>query len=252
LIAPAVLTFIAAITPLAAQTKPVAPAAPAAPTAKASAAIHVDLAKEKEGGEPSRFLAVVGDWSIVADHEKKVLLVDGRQWKRGQPAGGLADKARTIYGSRHEEFIDNVKAFAYFPYAVAQDVDDFHDGEIAVRFQILGGGLDQCAGILFNLKPNGDYLAVRFNGKEDNLVLWTFDKGKRSFVKKGAKDVHIPYKEWHAIKIAVHGTQLEGWLDGEHLLDYTLAAPVSGKVGVWSKTDSISEFADYVVTPAGR
>ena len=32
--------------------------------------------------------------------------------------------------------------------------------------------------------------------------------------------------------------------------DGTLAAPVSGKVGVWSKTDSISEFADYTVTPA--
>ena len=29
-------------------------------------------------------------------------------------------------------------------------------------------------------------------------------------------------------------------------------APVSGKVGVWSKTDSISEFADYAVTPAGK
>jgi hypothetical protein len=29
----------------------------------------------------------------------------------------------------------------------------------------------------------------------------------------------------------------------------TLAAPVSGKVGTWSKTDSISEFADYTVKP---
>jgi hypothetical protein len=249
LIVPATLIVFLAW-PLAAQTKPAPVSAAKASAAKAPAPIQVDLSKETEGGEPSRFLAVVGDWSIATDAGKKVLLVDGRQWKRGQPAGGLADKARTIYGSRHEEFIDNVKAFAYFPYAVAQGVDDFHDGEISVRFQILGGSLDQCAGILFNLKPNGDYLAVRFNGKEDNLVLWTFDKGKRSFVKKGVKDVHIPYKEWHSIKIAVHGMQLEGWLDGEHLLDYTLAAPVSGKVGVWSKTDSISEFADYVVTPS--
>ncbi|HKI06131.1 MAG TPA: hypothetical protein VKK31_29395 [Thermoanaerobaculia bacterium] len=214
--------------------------------------VRVDLTKEKEGAEPTRFLSVVGDWSIATDEGKKVLLVDGRQWKKGQPAGGLADKARAIYGSRHEEFIDNVKAFAYFPYAVATGVDDFHDGEISMRFKLIGGALDQCAGILFNLKPNGDYLAVRFNGKEDNLVLWTFDKGKRSFVKKGVKDVHIPFKEWHTMKIAVHGTQLEGYLDGEKLLDYTLAAPVSGKVGVWSKTDSISEVDDYVVTPAAR
>jgi len=217
--------------------------------APAPAVVHVDLAGERVGGEPTRFLSVVGDWSIVTDGSEKVLLVDGRQWKKGQPAGGLADKARAIYGSRHEEFIDNVKAFAYFPYAVAKEIDDFHDGEISVRFKLLGGALDQCAGILFNLKPNGDYLAVRFNGKEDNLVLWTFDKGKRSFVKKGVKDVHIPFKEWHTMKIAVHGTQLEGYLDGEKLLDYTLAAPVAGKVGVWSKTDSISELADFTVKP---
>ena len=224
----------------------------AAAAAAAPKTVSVDLSKEKENAEPTRFLAVVGDWSIVTDAGKKALLVDGRAWKNGQPAGGLADKARSIYGARHEEFIDNVKAFAYFPYAVANDVEDFQNGEISLRFKLLGGALDQCAGILFNLKPNGDYLAVRFNGKEDNLVLWTFDKGKRSFVKKGTKDVRIPYKEWHTMKIAVHGTQLEGWLDGEHLLDYTLPAPVSGKVGVWSKTDSISEFSDYVVTPAAK
>jgi hypothetical protein len=229
------------LTPVAAQKAAPKPAKPAV--------TKVDLAGEKVGAEPTRFLSVVGDWSITTDEGKKVLLVDGREWKKGQPAGGLADKARAIYGSRHEEFIDNVKAFAYFPYAVAAGVDDFHDGEISMRFKLIGGALDQCAGILFNLKSNGDYLAVRFNGKEDNLVLWTFDKGKRSFVKKGVKDVHIPFKEWHTMKIAVHGTQLEGYLDGEKLIDYTLAAPVSGKVGVWSKTDSISEFAEYTVTP---
>jgi hypothetical protein len=217
-----------------------------------AAPIRIDLSAEKEGTEPTRFLATVGDWTITTDAGQKVVLVDGRQWKRGQPAGGLADKARAIYGSRHEEFIDNVKAFAYFPYAVAAGVDDFQNGEISLRFKLLGGALDSCAGILFNLKPNGDYKAVRFNGKEDNLVLWTFDKGKRSFVKKANKDKHIPFGEWHTMKIAVHGAQLEGYLDGEPILDYTLAAPVAGKVGVWSKTDSISAFADYVVTPAAK
>ena len=214
--------------------------------------IRVDVARDAVGKEPTSFIPMVGNWVVTQDEGKPAVLVDGRAWKRGQPSGGLADKARAIYGARHEEFIDNVKAFAYFPYAVAQGIDDFQNGEISIRFKLLGGALDQCAGILFNLKPNGDYLAVRFNGKEDNLVLWTFDKGKRSFVKKGVKDVHIPYKEWHTMKIAVHGTQLEGYLDGEKLLDYTLAAPVSGKIGVWSKTDSISEFADYTVTPQAR
>ncbi|HKV34540.1 MAG TPA: hypothetical protein VJP89_09470 [Pyrinomonadaceae bacterium] len=210
--------------------------------------IRVDLSKERSGRDSTRFLAVVGNWSIVDDGGTKVLGVDGRQWLRGQPAGGLAQNARAIYGSRHEEFIDNVKAFAYFPYAVAKDVDDFHDGTISMRFKLVAGQLDSCAGILFNLKPNGDYLTVRFNGKEDNVVLWTFLKGKRSFVKKGTENVPLQFNTWHTLEISVKGTNLQASLDGKHLLDYTLAEPVSGRVGVWSKTDSVSYFDQYTVT----
>ncbi len=210
--------------------------------------IHVDLSKEKVGRDSTKFLAVVGNWSVVDDGGTKVLGVDGRQWLRGRPAGGLAQNARAIYGSRHEEFIDNVKAFAYFPYAVAKDIDDFHDGKISMRFNLVAGQLDQCAGILFNLKPNGDYLTVRFNGKEDNVVLWTFLKGKRSFVKKGTENVPLQMNTWHTLEISVQGTSLQASLDGKHLLDYTLAEVVSGKVGVWSKTDSVSYFDQYTVT----
>jgi Domain of Unknown Function (DUF1080) len=211
--------------------------------------VGVDVSKEKVGGESSKFLSVVGNWVIVDDGGKQVMAVDGRQWQKGQPAGGLAEKAREIYGSRHEEFIDNVKAFAYFPYAVAKEFEDFHDGEISVRFKLVAGQLDQCAGILFNLKPNGDYLAVRFNGKEDNVVLWTFNQGKRSFVKKGSENVPLEMNQWYTLQISVKGTNLQASLNGKHLLDYTLAEPVSGKVGLWSKTDSVSYFDEFTVTP---
>jgi hypothetical protein len=213
---------------------------------------RIDLAKEKAGTESTLFLSVVGNWVIGQDEGKNVIIVDGRQWKRGDPSGGLADKARAIYGSRHEEFIDNVKAFAYFPYTVAKGIDDFQDGEISMRFKLMEGQLDQCAGILFNLKPNGDYLTVRFNAKEDNLVLWTFNKGKRSFVKRGFENMPLQMKQWYDMKIVVKGTQLEGYLNGKKLLEYTLTEPVSGKVGLWSKTDSVSYFSDFTVSPAPK
>ena len=209
--------------------------------------LRVDLSKERAGKQSTKFLSVVGNWSIVDDGGSKVLAVDGRQWLRGQPAGGLAQNARAIYGSRHEEFIDNVKAFAYFPYAVLKDVDDFQNGTISIRFKLIDGKLDQCAGILFNLKPNGDYLTVRFNGKEDNVVLWTFNKGKRSFVKRGTENVPLQLNTWHTLEITVNGTALGASLDGKHLLDYTLTEAVSGKIGVWSKTDSVSYFDQYTV-----
>jgi hypothetical protein len=233
---------VAALTAIAVATS--------APSARAQASLRVTAAADRIGAEPTQFLPLVGNWIVTRDSARTVVLVDGREWKRGQPAGGLADKARAIYGARHEEFIDNVKAFAYFPIAVAKNVDDFRDGEISMRFKLVGGTLDKCAGILFNVKPNGDYLTVRFNGTEDNLVLWKFEQGKRSFVKKGVENVPIAMNSWHDMKIVVRGTALEGWLDGRKLLDYTLPAPVSGKVGLWSKTDSMSEFDDYRVTPA--
>jgi hypothetical protein len=220
--------------------------------AAAPRVIRVDVAGEKVDAEPTRFVPVVGHWVVVRDEGRKVVMVDGRAWKRGQPAGGLADKARSIYGARHEEFIDNVKAFAYFPVAIAKDVPDFTDGEIAVRFKMIGGALDRCAGIVFDVKPNGDYLAVRFNGTEDNVVLWTFNGGKRAFVKRGDENVPLELGTWHELKVAVHGTQLTGYLDGKKLLEHTLAAPVSGKVGLWSKTDSMSEFTGFTVTPAAK
>src|SRR5215471_17238028 len=108
------------------------PAQKASDSRKSPKSIRVDLSSEAPGSESKKFLSVVGNWMIVQDEGKKVLMVDGREWKRGQPAGGLADKARLIYGSRHEEFIDNVKAFAYFPYAVANGIDDFQNGEISI------------------------------------------------------------------------------------------------------------------------
>lgn len=217
-----------------------------------SKSIRVDVAKDAVGREPSTFLPMVGDWVVASEEGKKVLMVDGRKWKRGQPAGGLADKARAIYGARHEEFIDNVKAFAYFPIAVAKGIDNFENGEISMRFMMVGGTLDRCGGILFDVKPNGDYLAVRFNGTEDNVVLWTFNQGTRRFVKRAPANFPLELGTWHDLKIAVHGTQLQGYLDGQLVLEYTLTAPVSGKVGLWSKTDSMTEFTDFTVTPSDK
>jgi len=41
-------------------------------------------------------------------------------------------------------------------------------------------------------------------------------------------------------------------LNGKLLLEYALAEPVSGRIGVWSKTDSVSYFDDFAVTPAAK
>ena len=208
--------------------------------------IKVDFSNETVGGEPKSLVPVVGFWRIEEDGGKKVLAVDGRQWKEGQSSAGIADKARALYGERYAEFLDRVQAYAYYPYAVVPKVGNFSDGEISVRFEGLSGRIDQGAGILFNLKPNGDYLTVRANCLENNIVLWKFENGKRSSV-KWVRNTPTVTRQWHDLKVRVDGVKVEGYLDGKLYLEHTLTQPVSGRIGLWSKADSHMYFADYTV-----
>jgi hypothetical protein len=217
--------------------------------ANAAQLLKVDFSDETVGAEPKSFVSVVGVWRIETDGNNKVLVVDGRQWKEGQTAAGIADKARALYGDRYAEFLDRVQAYAYFPYAVAKDVGDFRDGEISVRFEGISGRIDQGAGILFNLKQNGDYLTVRANPLENNLVLWKFEKGRRSSV-KWIRNTPTPTRQWHDLKVRVAGTKVEGYLDGKLYLEHVLPEPVSGRIGLWSKADSHMYFDDFTVTPS--
>jgi hypothetical protein len=207
----------------------------------------VDLAGETAGAEPKSFVPVVGFWRIEKDGGKNVLVVDGRQWKEGQSSAGIADKARALYGERYAEFLDRVQAYAYYPYVVAPNITNFTEGEITVRFEGLSGRIDQGAGILFNLKPNGDYLTIRANCLEENLVLWKFEKGKRSSV-SWVRNTPTATHQWHDLKVRINDTKVEGYLDGKLYLQHTLTEPVSGRIGLWSKADSHMYFSDYTVT----
>ncbi len=207
-----------------------------------------DLSTETVGAEPKTITPVVGVWTIAQDGNNKVLMVDGSRWKEGQPAANIADKARALYGERYAEFLDNVKSFAYYPYAVAVGIDDFRNGEISMRFKPLAGRIDQGAGILFNLKPNGDYLTIRANALENNLVLWQFVNGKRTSV-KWIRNTPTATKQWHTLKVRIAGNKVEGYLDEKLLLEHDLPQPVSGRIGVWSKADSVVYMSDYKVTP---
>src|SRR5437762_12915269 len=55
----------------------------------------IDFSGETVGAEPKSLVPVVGIWRIDNDNGKKVLAVDGRQWKEGQSSAGIADKARS-------------------------------------------------------------------------------------------------------------------------------------------------------------
>ena len=56
-------------------------------------------------------------------------------------------------------------------------------------------------------------------------------------------------RQWHDLKLVVRGASIEGYINGKLYLQHTLPAPVSGRIGIWSKADSHVYFDDYTVTP---
>jgi len=242
-----------------------------------AADIKVDLSKETVGRPPATFEPMVGTWLVAQDGADKVIVIDGRPWvaSKDNPTKLLVETARKLYGTNNEELMDNAKQFAYFPVAVLRSVDSFSNGTISVKFKTIAGDADRASGILFNVKPNGDWLAVRYNDTENNVALWEFHNGMRRNMKfNREKKFMLDRAAWHELKLTIDGADLKTWLDGEMALEYTLGSmpgpgrngappnpdlipannpvlrpPVAGKVGLWAKTDSTSYFKDYVVSP---
>jgi hypothetical protein len=208
--------------------------------------VAVDFASEVVGSEPKAMVPVAGHWAIVQEGGHNLLKVDGSHWRMGQRGEGLAEKARILYGQNDAEFRASIESFPNYPCAIARDVAEFQQGEVLLRFKPLAGREDQAAGILFDLKPSGDYLALRANALEDNLILWRVVKGRRTSV----HEVSTPPPAsglWHDLRLVVKGRSLEGYLDGKLTLKYTLDQAVSGRVGIWSKADSVTLFDGFSV-----
>lgn len=145
-------------------------------------------------------------------------------------------------------FADAVKSHASFPLAVVRDVANFDVGTVTVRFKPMAGCEDQAAGIAFALQPNGDYLILRANGLENNLILFQFKNGRRSAL----KEVRAPAPksgQWHELKMVVASGIVRGSVDGTHYLEFALKQPTAGRLGLWSKADSVVQFRDLDVQP---
>ena len=130
--------------------------------------------------------------------------------------------------------MDNAKQFAYFPVAVATGIDSFSNGTISVKFKTIAGDADRASGILFNVKPNGDWLAVRYNDTENNVAIWEFHNGMRRTMRFSdrAKKFMLDRAAWHELKLTVQDADLKTYLDGELALEYTLGSmPGPGRNG---------------------
>ena len=133
-----------------------------------------------------------------------------------------------------------------FPLAIA-DEGAFHDLDLRVKFKAVSGRTDRAAGLVFRLKDANNYYVARANALENNYRLYHVLDGRRQ--QFAGANINVTSSEWHELRVECIGNNITCYFDGEKKIeakDDTFKE--AGKVGLWTKADSVTYFDDLTVT----
>jgi hypothetical protein len=137
---------------------------------------------------------------------------------------------------------------ATYPLILKNDTS-IKDGFVEMRFKAVAGSQDRAAGIVWRAKDANNYYVTRANALEDNVVLYKTVNGTRSALdivgRKGGYGVNVavPSGTWHRLRIDFNASRFSVSFNGKQLFeveDSTFAD--AGKVGLWTKADSVTLF----------
>jgi hypothetical protein len=165
---------------------------------------------------------IVGHWETAREGGETIVVADARKWT-------------------------TEKADAPFPLAAVRGVNDFAGGVLSVKFKLVAGESDQIAGIAFGITPASEYYYARYNTKDGNVAIWRFENGARRRLIEGTSHRQLPLNTWHDLRVEVRGTRVAASVNDTLRVEYLLPAPVSGRVGFYTKRDSVTAFKSFAV-----
>jgi hypothetical protein len=116
--------------------------------------------------------------------------------------------------------------------------------DVSMRFKPISGRQDASGGVVFRF-AEGRYYVVRANALEDNFRLYTYDRGRRQIATATVKAPTLG--QWHTVRLVAVGDHMQAWLDGVLHLDHHDRRFTAGRVGLWTKADSITAFDDVTI-----
>ena len=188
---------------------------------------QIDVSRMSPGLAPDDFTfwrtggGDVGDWRVVEDPS-----ASGRQ------VIAQTSKDPTDYR---------------FPLAVYRPISA-KNVKVVLRLKPVGGTVDQAGGIVVRLATPDDYYVVRANALEDNVRFYRMVKGQREQL-DGA-NIKISTNEWHTLGLRAENDRFTISFDESELFstkDSTFVG--TGKVGLWTKADSVTYFDGIAITP---
>ena len=132
---------------------------------------------------------------------------------------------------------------ATYPVALKNDTN-LKDGFVEVKFKAISGEEDQAGGVIWRAKDADNYYIARANALENNVRIYHFVNGKRTQF-KGA-NLPVAGNQWHTLRVNFSGNRFTVVFNGKEL--FTAEDDThkdAGKVGVWTKADSVTLFDDF-------
>ncbi len=201
------------------------------------------LSAETINFDSSAVGSVPAGWSLAMTH-------DGGSPKWATLKDGTAPSSPNVLA---QTSIDRTNG--RFPLAILDGVTTA-SSKVSVKFRPISGEVDQAGGLVWRYKDKNNYYVVRANALENNVVLYKVEGGKRSSLAPkgtaaktyGVKHT-VPSGTWSTLGVAFDGNLFTVYFDGKKLYeveDGTFSA--AGKVGLWTKADSVTHFDDFQVS----
>src|SRR6266699_3330664 len=125
-----------------------------------------------------------------------------------------------------------------------KDDTSLKDGFVEVKFKPISGKEDQAGGVVWRCKDKDNYYIARANALENNVTIYHTIKGKRTEKKRA--NMKVASGQWHTLRVDFSGNHFTVTFDGSKAIEWDDDTfRNAGKVGVWTKADSVTEFDDF-------
>ena len=132
---------------------------------------------------------------------------------------------------------------ATYPVCIKDDTN-VKEGFVEVKFKPISGREDQAGGLIWRAKDANNYYVARANALENNVTIYDTVNGRRTERKRTR--MTVASNQWHTLRVDFQGNHFTVALDGKQALDWSDETfKDAGKVGVWTKADSVTLFDDF-------
>src|SRR6267142_385692 len=137
---------------------------------------------------------------------------------------------------------------ATYPVCIKEDTN-LKDGFVEVKFKAVSGKEDQAGGLIWRARDSNNYYVARANALEDNVTIYDTVNGRRT--ERRRSNMKVAPNQWHTLRVDFNGSHFTVTFDGRKAIDWDdNTFKDAGKVGVWTKADSVTAFDDFSYSAA--